>query len=73
MSVVQLMTPEYKHFVTHFPGIEDRAAPPVIQTVAQVADVKPEETPAPKKKKAPAAAPKSGRPDISAAKKKRKN
>jgi len=75
MSVVQLMTPEYKNFISHFPGIEDRAAPPVIQTPAPVSDVKPEAAPAPapRKKKAEAAAPKTGRPDISGAKKKKKN
>ena len=78
MSVIQLMTPEYKNVVSTFAGIEDRA---MLHTVAPVsapapACAKPGEEPAappPKKKKAEPAAPKvSGRPDISGAKKKKK-
>jgi len=76
MSVVQLMTPDYSNssYVSHFPGIEDRAKPAVVEMVAPEPPTgsKPETgaKAAPKKVSAPKAAP-SGRPNISARGKKK--
>ena len=79
MSVVQLMTPEYKEFVQHFPGVIDRSIPE-FPTVAAGAipdsvpdsDSKPAAKPKASKKKAEPKSGEGGRPNISAAKKGRK-
>jgi hypothetical protein len=77
MSVVQLMSPDYANssYISHFPGIEDRAAPaPVIQTPSPIESSKPETAggkPAPAKKVAAAKAP-SARPNITGLRGKKK-
>lgn len=78
MSIIQLMTPEYKDFTTHFSGIIDRSkpeSPTIVSMPSDLATPPSDETAKPKsapKKKAEPKSGGSGRPNIVAARKGRK-
>lgn len=77
MSGIQLMTPDYVNssYISHFPGIEDRAsANPIIQTSSPIESSKPETggKTAPKKVKSDSVPKSTSKPNILGAKRKMK-